>query len=157
MKSRLIASHTSILIFTVLLLLPLGSASALPYSEGNSPSYGNGMAVNFNHSQLGPLPFWGEFSFAATDPGIVDSGSIEALPHGWPVTWNNFTFGGTLLGFLNFDPETFRPPGMNALAWLRLDGPADSAPTPVPEPASLLLLGIGLLGFTMIYRKSSQG
>jgi hypothetical protein len=104
------------------------------------------MAVNFNQNQEWQLPFLGEHSFTATDFGR------------WPVTWHHITFGGTLPAFLNIDPETFRHPGwINDLGWLRIDGPADHAPTPVPEPATLLLLGIGLLGFTGIYRKQSQG
>ena len=103
------------------------------------------MAMNFNQNQQWQLPFLGEHSFGAIDLSR------------WPVTWNHITFGGKLLGFLNFDPETFRHPEMSYLALLRLDGSADNAPTPVPEPATLLLLGIGLLGSTRIYRKSSQG
>ncbi len=74
------------------------------------------------------------------------------------VEWNNpatFTFGNGGLFTIALSDVEFGTPG-SATVVATLDFVSDSTPAPVPEPATMLLFGTGLLGLVGYSRKRAQ-
>jgi hypothetical protein len=157
MKARLLQSLTSALIFITVTLFSLGSASALPYSENNHIPWDSGMTLAGYTAPESLFPARGAFLFTDSGSEMLLSTIMEDFPLRRPTFWDGMPFGNMEAAYRNFIPNAFLHLGwINDSAWSPLDRQSHDFPTPVPESATLFLLGSGLIGLVGVYRKQSK-
>ena len=156
-KHRTFPPSKAILAIIGLILFSRGTAVALPYSHNNRPLLEPSMSTDLRLDRNQQTNSFGTSSFPL-------SGRDIPLPR---ERWGA-PFWGSAVGRIDSDGDlewTIRNLISEAiwknelpinLLWRRVSQQTDSHPTPVPEPASLFLLGAGLLSFTWVCRKHSR-
>jgi hypothetical protein len=151
MKEKLLA----VFICMVALLFSLGTASAIPFSEGDDPWIEN---IQLDSTFLVHL---NDRHLSDDDADFtIDSAMLLALFFGRFQSWRTGLTHG------NWEPPRWARFREAVDDWTPMDDLAQTgnihrhgngqAPSPVPEPATMLLLGTGLLLCAAFSRKKSK-
>src|SRR5574337_1176196 len=127
----------------------------------NYLSMGSGWAtLKFDHPQTGL--FWVQGSTDEPNLAVFSDGTLIGTVTGkdiagGPITGTapRSTYGVNVASSVAFDQVTFSSPGF-VTSEIDTVAFASAAPTGVPEPASMALLGVGMLGLGAVRARASR-